>query len=70
MFLFLLAFLPQKGTNRKCVKKRHEEHRRERESCGIYIKLYSDMECADLSLAPLTNRTPTEVNGLGAKHRI
>lgn len=28
------------------------------------------MECVDLSLAPLTNRTPTEVNVLGAKQRI
>lgn len=40
------------------------------ESCRIYIKLYSNMECTDLKLAPLTNRTPAEVNGLEAKQQI
>lgn len=43
-------------------KERHEEHRRERESCKSYSKLHSEMECAKFSLASLTsNKTPTKV---------
>lgn len=37
-------------------------NRRERESCRGYRKLYSEMECAKFSLAPLTSdKTPTKV---------
>lgn len=43
-------------------KVRHEEQRRERESCKSYRKHYSEMECALFSLAPLTSsRAPTRV---------
>lgn len=54
---------PIRSAERKDVKSTEEK----RESCQSYIKLYSEMECAEFSLAPLTNRAPTEVNRLEVK---
>lgn len=67
MVIFLTDFkyaIIEQGPIRN-VESKDMKSTEEKESCGIYIKLYSDMECAELSLAPLTNRTPVKPMGWG-----